>query len=72
MTDSGISCALVAVPAESGRAWADHTRAIVTPPQMADTLLEFRATLGIDEFVVPEDLTEFFVPVITRLSGGAG
>ena len=28
MTDSGISCALVAVPGESGRGWADHARAI--------------------------------------------
>ena len=40
--------------------------------QMADTLLELRATLGIDEFVVPADLAEFFVPVISRLAGSAG
>jgi hypothetical protein len=37
--------------------------------QMADTPLELRATLGIDEFVVPADLAEFFVPVISRLAG---
>jgi hypothetical protein len=36
--------------------------------QMADTLLALRATLGIDEFVVPVDLAEFFVPVISRLA----
>lgn len=40
--------------------------------QMSDTLLELRATLGIDEFVVPVDLAEFFVPVIARLSGSVG
>ena len=40
--------------------------------QMADTLLGLRATLGIDEFVVPGDLAEYFVPVITRLAGSAG
>ena len=40
--------------------------------QMADTVLELRATLGIDEVVVPEDLAEFFVPVIARLAGPAG
>ena len=40
--------------------------------QMADTLLERRATLGIDEFVVPGDVAEFFVPVITRPAGSAG
>jgi len=37
--------------------------------QMADTVLGLRATLGIDEFVVPADLAEFFVPVISRLAG---
>ena len=40
--------------------------------QMADTLLELRSTLGIDEFVVPGELAEFFVPVITRLAGTTG
>ncbi len=39
--------------------------------QMADTLLELRAGLGIDEFVVPAELAEYFVPVITRLAGSA-
>ena len=39
---------------------------------MADTLLELRSTLGIDEFVVPGELAEFFVPVITRLAGTTG
>jgi hypothetical protein len=35
--------------------------------RMADTLRDHRETLGIDEVIVPGDLADEFVPVITEL-----